>query len=298
MISRMNKRKLTIEEVQRLVSQNCYQVDKKYWFLSRCIDGRYNSHSAIDSVAGFRPVSAREKLRAAGSPSTRATYRGKTQGEKPEPLAKPGADIGDLMIVFAANREYGLEIKKEKIFKAVLETVGGFENFRFHTDDHNLNSKSEILNSFLGCGHFKQAYQDSAAYSLSKEEIKAINKFLTEAKKKGAKGEVLQGEHLEGAVLIVKGDHWSIAPQLMLNNEVIEAFIYQKTLDDKRRRILAKHLLPYVKAPFSVDEEYLYQIMSQVADNQLLETVSRLAKDLPVYEVAFEEDGGFEIKQL
>ena len=150
----------------------------------------------------------------------------------------------------------------------------------------------------MGCGHFKQASQDPSAYSLIEEEIKAVNKFLKEAEKKGAKRDVLQGEHLEGAVLMVNGDNWSIAPQIIINNELLGVFVYHKTLDDKRRKILVKHLLPYVKAPFSVEEEYLYEIMSQVADSHFLETVSRLAKDLPVYEVGFEEGGGFEIKEL
>jgi hypothetical protein len=150
----------------------------------------------------------------------------------------------------------------------------------------------------LGCGHFKQAAKDPSVYGLVEEEIKAINGFLKEAIKKGAKCEILPGEHLEGAVLLVKGDHWSVAPQLISNSEIMEAFVYQKTLDNKRRKILVKHLLPYVKAPFSVDEEYLYQILSQVTDNQLLETVNRLAKDLPMYEVEFEGDGGFEIRKF
>ena len=41
---------------------------------------------------------------------------GRYVGNELEPLAKPGADIGDLLMVFAANLEYGLEIESEKIF--------------------------------------------------------------------------------------------------------------------------------------------------------------------------------------
>jgi len=279
----MQKRKLTIEEVEELVRENRYPVNEKHWFLSRCIDGRYE----------------------------RKVQSSKFKVQSLEPLAKPGADIGDLMIVFVANREYDLRIKPEKIFEALLKTVGSWKNLRFQTDEHSkLKVKSEKLkvdySEFLGCGHFKQATEDPSAYGLVEEEIKAINGFLTKAIKKEAKCEILQGEHLEGAVVMVKGEDWSIAPKLMANNltikqfsnETIEVFIYQKTLDNKRRRILAKNLLPYVKTSFSVDEEYLYQILSQVSDNQLLETVNRLAKDLPAYEVEFEEGGEFEIKQL
>jgi hypothetical protein len=265
----MQKRKLIIEEVEELVLENRYPVDEETWFLSRCIDGRYQSTSEVEEERSD----------------------GKTSEVKLEPLAKPGADIGDLMMVFAANKEYGLEIESKNIFKAVLETVGGFENFRFHTDYHNQQS-------FLGCRHFKQGLNDPQAYGLAEDDIATISQFLSKIKKKGATGKVLEGEHLESAVLIIKGDSWSISPQLVFNRELIEIFVYHKTLDNRRRRILSQHLLPHVKAVFPVDEEYLYQILSQVTDDQLLETVTRLAKDLPIYDVKFEKNGEFEIKNL
>lgn len=274
----MARRKLTSFEIESFVEENRYLVNKESWFLSRCIDGRYEKEIKNQ----------------------------KSKVKNLEPLAKPGADIGDLMMVFSANNEYGLLIEEEKIFAAVLKTVGGWRNFRFHTDEHSLNPNNQIPNSkqisnFSGCGHFKQAGKDPIAYGLEENQIKLISEFLVKAKKNGAKCEVLAGEHLESAVLMIEGERWSIYPQLVSQefpNEPIEVFVYQKTLDDKRRRILTKNLLPYVKASFSVEEEYLYQVLSQVADNQLLETLSRLAKDLPMYEVLFEKDGEFEIRQL
>lgn len=287
----MTKRKLTFVEVEELVRENRYRVGERDWFLSRCIDGRYESKLKVKS------------------------QKSKIEPQL-EPLAKPGSDIGDLLTIFAARREYGLEIENEKIFKAVLKTVGGWKNFRFHTDNHSLNSNNQISkpkqtpisnyqflisNSFLGCGHFKQASKEPEAYGLVSEEIEMINDFLKKAIKKGARCTILKGEHLEGAVFIVKSTSWSLLPQLIKKEteiELTEIFIYQKTLDDRRRKILAKNLLSDVKAPFSFDEEYLYQILSQVADDQLLETINRLAKDLPVFEVVIDEEGMFEIKEL
>lgn len=253
----MGKRRLTIGEVERLVLDNRFPVDKKTWFLARCAVGCNRTSVAIDSVHHKKNLSLK-------------------------PLAKPGADVGDLMVVLAANRQYGFAIKTKDIFQALLQTVAGFENLTINQD----------------CLHLKQALKDPLAYNLTKEEVKVINQFLVEAEKKGVKPQVFSGSHLEGAVLIVKGGDWSLLPRLVFDGKLIAAFVYQKTLDDKRRRLLTKKLLPYIKAPFFVDEGFLYQVLSKEADDQFLETVARLAKDLPIYQVKFEKDGGFEVKGL
>lgn len=168
----MQRRVLTENEVEKFVLENLYRVKKGKEFLSRCIDGRY------DKTADLAPC------------------------------AKPGADIGELMIVLAVNRECGLEIKTEDVFKAVVKTVGRYKNFKFHTDDQHWqksggnrlgnphrqalsvdrqetkNQKSKrkndtgnkavkhlTIDELLGCGHFKQAAKNPKAYGLTGEEI-------------------------------------------------------------------------------------------------------------------------------
>lgn len=162
------------------------------------------------------------------------------------------------------------------------------------------------IDELLGCGHFKQAAKNPKAYGLTGEEIEKINKFLEKALKKGAECVTLKGEHEEGAVLVVKADDWSIAPKLVSENVTgeqfgsgaIEVFVYQKTLDDQRRRALAKNLLSLINPSIKFDQEYLYEILSQVSDNHLFETLQRLAKDLPTFEVKFERRGDFEVKKI
>lgn len=247
----MKKETLNIFQIKKLVSENKYQVSGGI-VLSRCIDGRYN-------------------------------------GKNLEPLAKPGADIGDLMTLFAANKQYNLNLKDQDIFNALIKTVENYQNLRFHTDSHNKNN-------FLGCGHFKQAKLNPEAYYLTDENISAINQFLLSAVNQKAVCEVLLGEHNESAVIILKGDGWSVSPVYKKERSTAACFIYHKTLDNKRRKKLAENLLPYIKLDIKVDVDYLYQILTKTADDQLLETVSRLASSLPIYEVNFAPNGSFEVK--
>lgn len=243
----MKKETIGISQIEEFIDKNKYSVGSKP-ILSRCIDGRYDKVNL-------------------------------------EPLAKPGADIGDLMTLFAANRQFNLELKNQDIFKALIKTVGGYPNLHFHTDSHNENN-------FLGCGHFKQAKLNPEAYGLTSENISAIDQFLLSAVNRKAVCELLSGEHNESAVIILKGDSWSVSPVCKKDKSTISCFTYHKTLDNKRRKKLAENLLPFIK----LDLDYLYQILTKTADFQLLETVSRLASSLPVFEIDFAPNGSFEIK--
>lgn len=274
----MAKKLISSVEINQLIRKNLYPVHENNWFLSRCIDGRHLNNSKL-----------------------------KTQRSKPfkslEPLARPGADVGDLMAVFSANFQYQYGLEKEEIFQAFLKTISGWSNFRFHSDNHffNLKFQSSTLNlplsSFFGCGHFREAAKSPSDYNLVREDIEAIFDFLKEGLKNKIQPEILFGDHCESGVLIIKTDNFSVYPQMVLGEEFFMIFVYQKALDDKRRRLLVKNLMPFVKNSFSLDEDYIYQSLSQVVDDHFLETINRLGPDLPVYEVVFFNENEFEVKR-
>jgi hypothetical protein len=45
-------------------------------------------------------------------------------------------------------------------------------------------------------------------------------------------------------------------------------------------------------------EDYLYQVLSDEAEVHLLETVKRLAKGLPIFQVDFDSEGQYKIKDM
>lgn len=251
---------LTIEQVEDFISENKYLFNQDKWFLSRCIDGRYEKNEEL------------------------------------EPLAKPGADIGDLMMILATSNEYALNIVPETALEVLINTVGGKENLRIHTDGHNCHDKDE-KKQCLGCGHFKQASLDPAAYGLEDEDIDYIFEALQQLKKDGIKNDVLDGDHSEKAVIVLKSKKYSLMPRLKNSAGITECFIYHKTLDDKRRRELAKNLLPHVMSDKDIDEEYLYEVLTSTSDQQLFETVSRLAPEYPIYNVKIDDEGIVEVEE-
>ncbi|MDH7475939.1 MAG: hypothetical protein QHH09_00505 [Microgenomates group bacterium] len=258
----MKKYILSIEQVRKIVSDNHYKVEAKMRLASRCIDGRYQ-----------------------------------VQGQL-APIGVPGADAGDLALILATGNSYGFEVDLDKAYQVLVEMVGGEKNLQFHTDSH-----AEKNLTLGGCGHFKQMTLDSQAYNLDKKQVEKIRAKFTSAKKKGAKEIILHGEHLEGAVLIVSGPY-SLYPRYNLDSQEgkieVQVFVYHQSLAQERYKKLAEELVKQkaVKLYKSLNGEYLYQVLSEMAENHLMETSRRLAKGLPIYQVNFEADGGFEIKEI
>jgi hypothetical protein len=258
----MNKTILSLEEARELVQANRYKVEEGKNFLSRCIDGRYKNDENLP------------------------------------PQAFPGGDLGELALILATARSYGFEIDREKTLKTLIDLIGGEKNFGFHSDRHG---DHDLLAS--GCGHFKQIKLDPTAYSLETEDLDFIKQKLEHVKKKGAKEIILEGDHMEGAILMVRG-HWSVMTGYNLETEVgtrlVQVFVYSQTLTDEKHRKLSKQLLKNkaVKFELGEDEEYLYNALSDMAENHLMETAKRLAPDKLIYQVDFEEDGSFDIIKL
>lgn len=263
----MQKFILDQNRVDELVRANRYKINPKTKFISRCIDGRYENSEDLPA------------------------------------LSMAGADAGELAIIFATAREYGFEADSKKVFKTLVQVVGGEKNLRFHTDRHSTTASEQARQVLGGCGHIKQMGVDPDAYQMSKDEVEFIRKCAKDSITKGAIEVNLEGDHMEGAALIVSGP-WAVQNQHVFQTSSgaknAQVFVFHKTLVDKRHRELAKKLVENkaVKLFEGCDEEYLYEILSNVTESHLFETAKRLAAGLPIYSVDFKEDGSFKIKEL
>jgi len=259
----MNKTILDKTQLSLLVFENRYLVNKQTKFLSRCIDGRYANEKNLPA------------------------------------LAFPGADAGELALILGTANCYGFEVDRKKIYRSLVEVIGGEKNLCFHTDSHGDTGK--VL---AGCGHIKQMSLTPSDYQMTQEEIEFIKNTFNQAVKRGVVENILQGDHMEGAVVYIKGNY-GIYPQYTLKMEGereinTQIFEYHQSLVDERHQVLCNTWLrdKAVKLPDGCDENYLYQVLSETADAQTLETVKRLAKGLPIYQVNFDDGGMFEVEEL
>lgn len=247
---------MNLEEVQNFVELNKVALTEENKF-GRCVDGRY------------------EKI------------------ENLPMIAKPGADAGDIMIVFGALNVLGKSIDNDKVFDIVVSNVGGIDKFNFHTDDHADQSVPG-----LGCGHLKQAKADPIAYGLKQDQIDFIFEQLPQAIAQSAHQEVLHGDHAEQAVIVVDSETHGVKPLSRNDENLHEAFIYQKTLHEKQLDKLAQALQIEFAAQGNVVEELeAKNALDSTFAKQLGETLKRLANGLPVYVAKIKDDGEVLISQ-
>lgn len=251
---------LSSDQIHAIVSENKYLLPEGSRFLSRCIDGRYENSENLPA------------------------------------LAIPGADIGDLAVLYAAAAQYGFEIDHDKALQT-LQGLTGNDHLSWHTDERE---EKGVLES--GCGHLKQLHLDPTSYGLQKEDVVQLDAQMKKTHKDGGDEVTLKGDHHEGAVLLIVGNY-GVLPQNALVTESgtlqTQLFIFHKTFVDQRHKAWSKLLIEKKAVTLldGLDEEYLYEALSSTTDDHLFETARRLAKDLPIFQVTFANDGSFEIEQ-
>lgn len=209
------------------------------------------------------------------------------ESEELAPAARPGADAGDLMAALAALRALDVPDIKHLhtvVLTTVVHAAGGARRFRFHTDEHAAYHEGEPREVIArGCGHLKQAEIDPHAYGLEPEDMKAIFECLLWLRDEGAKEVVLEGKHGETAVLVVDSDTFGVRHG---DGHSRQAFVYHATLNRERLKELAGELakIRVLKGVHLNDEDILAALVA-ASDRQRNETLTRLAKGLPVYEV-------------
>lgn len=267
----MDKIILNKDQVYELVQTNRYKVNDNSKFFSRCIDGRYEDKLKVKN----------EKLTS-------------EQEIDLPPLAIAGADAGELALLFVCANSYGFEIDYEKAYQSLVDVVGGEKNLNFHTDHH---AKHGLI--IGGCGHIKQMTLDPKAYNITTNQIQTIKQHLTKAKQQGAKETILEGDHIERAVLLVTGN-WSVKTRYLSGDALLEVFVHHQSLIDQRHRAIIKKLIENnaVKLLDGQDEEYLYEALSSQTEDHLMETAKKLAKGLPIFLVSFSPDGSFKLKEM
>lgn len=246
------------EQVEKFVDSNKFPITSTN-LQSRCVDGR----PALEE-----------------------------QAEKIPAISKPGADVGDLMIVLGALNELGLKIEPAKALEIILETNGGLKNFKFHTDS---KAEEKQVGAGLGCGHINKATIDPEDYHLTPEQTQFIKSTLPDLLDKGAKQVVLHGDHKEQFVGVVQSEKFGVRPY----NDETQAFIYQETLHQQQLDKLAKPLSEYLVAQGQeIEEAQLRLTLDKIFAKQLGATLSRIADGLPIYKVQINDLGEVKVENL
>lgn len=135
-------------------------------------------------------------------------------------------------------------------------------------------------------------------FSVDKKKVVAIIKELSA----NAAGNISIEKQYDGAVVLIRGSY-SISSHFSLQTEIgfIEGtmFVYQETCTSEFHKKVARLLVEQKAVQLfpGTDEEYLYEVLSDMTDSYLFETLKRLTPGLPIFEVVFDSDGTFNITE-
>ncbi|MEI6533103.1 MAG: hypothetical protein WCO06_04645 [Candidatus Roizmanbacteria bacterium] len=209
------------------------------------------------------------------------------QHENLPALAIPGGDYGQLAIILSTARTYGFDVDLKKTIIALQEIVGGLNNIETCSD----------------CMCIQQIIAHPEIYNILKEDFDDITSLLETIQDAGAKKHILQGEHREGAILLLEGDY-GVYPQYSMHTDIgvmtAQTYIYHQSLAKERTKEIAKKLIELnaVQLSDSVDVEYLYTAFSETMEDLLFETLKNVAKATPIFRINFKSDGSYIMDDL
>ena len=249
---------LSRDQIEELVSNNLYDYEGNP-FKSRCFSGIYQKDVNLPA------------------------------------LSLPGGDIGELAILFSAAENYGFKLNISKISKIFSKLIGKSLNSTF-------NSIQE--HSITECRYLHYLLQQSEGYELSGT---AKESFLATAVKFGLSQPNLAIDKTykvkEQACIILEAQK-GLFPQFTFetSNGSFETsvFVIQKTLVDKRHRELSRLLVENiaVKLYKGLDADYLYEVLSEMTDIHLLQTMTLIGSAIPIYSVIVDSKGKISVEKV
>ena len=225
-----------------------YQITPKNSFI-RCIDGRY------------------------------------LPNEETPAFAVPGGAAGYFMLIYAVLNDLGVNLRSSRVAEIVTELLGGVSKICCHTDSHD---HSLYQGPAAGCGHFLLSHKDPAKYGLNEDQVKLISFEMGQLFNKGANEVVLQGNHAEQAVLLVRSDNWSILPSVEKGGVKKEVFVLHETFHrNNLKKLTGLFLKEFESNSITKSPDEIEQSVNGWATRQLLATAGAVASNLPIFAIEF-----------
>lgn len=200
-----------------------------------------------------------------------------------------GSDLGYVFAAQSALRSLEkIDTGKEKdVIQATFEAVADSGQIFIHTDKHHGNEATLIG----GCGANGVARRNLDGFGITDTDIEALDEVLATLDSQGkVEKDIYEGDHIEGAVLVVHGRDYGVRAMDVKNNTSV--FIVQKDLVEDRFKQIAKNL----SQKFDIEEGLLLERLLQSWNTHTGIIGGELAKlpdgtPLPTYQVAFDEQG-------
>lgn len=208
-------------------------------------------------------------------------------------LALPGGDMGELAVILAASLTYGFECNILECAKILKKVVGVAKTNNFQ---HSVDTAAEQ------CRYLHLLSENPEIYSLNKESVEQLFRTLQQSELATKTGKMREDKQKESACIIFQGEN-GLLPHYHFKDIQgdIDAriFIYHKTLIDERRKEFSQKLYQSkaVKLFEGFTDEYLYEVLSEIGDSHLFETLHMIDSNLPIYSASYITSENLEVEK-
>ncbi len=207
-------------------------------------------------------------------------------------LALPGGDIGELAILFAASRAYSFDLTLDVAVKTLRNIVGRGKSTTFqHSTSHNAEH----------CRYLHFLSENPEIYGLDKEMISELFRTVEQSEMLPLPLSFHTQKKKENALIIVEGNE-GVFPHYLFDTyngkSDVYVQVFHKTLSDERRKLFSKKLVSSnaVVLYEGLDDTYLYEVLSEMSDVHLFETVRLIDPQLPIFTVQIPETGSIKVE--
>lgn len=194
-------------------------------------------------------------------------------------LALPGGDIGEILILLSASHTYGFDCDLLKSIKIIKEVSAAAKSQEY-----------QHFNQFAAeeCRYLHLLSESPEIFSLKSEMVNSVFRTLEQSELIKNEEKIHKEVYRESACIIIEGNKGVLPHYLFQSAQgTIDAriFIYHKSLIDERRKLIAKNLFQSkaINLLEGQDEEYIYEVLSEVGDSHLFEVLHRIDSNLPIY---------------
>lgn len=206
-------------------------------------------------------------------------------------LSLPGGDIGELAILIAAGCTYGFELDSAKALDILIHLIGGKGNTTFKSLNEHPLELCHYINSLI------EHSQDYGLDEHGKNELVTVAHGLGLPKR----FKLVAKENRENACVIIEAEQGLFPNYLydsgygVLNAKIL---VFHKTYVDRRHRELSDLLITNnaVKLFSGLDADYLYQIISEMAEYHLFQTLKLRDPHIPLYSASVSSDNKVSVK--
>ncbi len=250
---------LNVHHIEELVRRNSYDLDPDTSHQSRCICGTYENNDNLPA------------------------------------LSLPGGDLGEAALALSSAYSFGFELSIKGFQDNLKDIIGHKDIIR----SINNNGHDPYL-----CPYLRALIKHPSQYGLDVEAVEQFNELISHS---GISKDRLINEPLkhknEEALIILQGSK-GIFPRYTFETDYgkweSSVLIYHKTLVNARHKALSKRLIENksVKLFKDLNEEYLYQVISEMTDIHIFETLQHIDAALPIYDVKIFDEDNVDVKKI